>query len=317
MALREVFPGVIALDDRRIATRNLAPGQRVYDEDLLTIDGVEHRSWNPMKSKLGSYIVKGGRNFPLDNKSRVLYLGAANGTTPSHVSDIVRDGILVAVEFSPRSFRDLLNMSAPRPNIVPILADAWRPELYERYLGKVDLVFQDISQRQQAQIFAKNMNHFKPATGILAVKARSVDVAANPRDVYAQVAADVEALTEYHVVETVDLGPFERDHAAIVVKPGKSDRRHAEPQREAPQERPRYEQRRDDKPREDKPRFDNKPRGFGPKGGGTGGGGGGWQKRDDRPSGGGGGFDKPRRSGGEWKDRKPSGGGGGQRRDWR
>jgi len=307
---QEIYPGVISIDDRRIATKNLAPGQRVYDEDLLTINGEEHRSWNPMKSKLGSYIVKGGRNFPLTATSRVLYLGAANGTTPSHVSDIVRDGLLVAVEFSPRSFRDLLNMAIPRPNVVPILADAWRPELYERYLGKVDLVFQDISQRQQAQIFAKNLNHFRPASGILAVKARSVDVAANPRDVYAQVSADVEALTEYHVIETVDLGPFEKDHAIIVVKPGKSDRRTSEPQREERrEERPRFE-----RPREDKPRFDNKPRGFGPKGGA--GGGGGFQRRDDRPQGGGGGFDKPRRSGGEWKDRKPTGGGG-QRRDWR
>src|SRR5439155_1159038 len=175
---RMIAPNVVALDDERIATRSLAPGQRVYDEDLLTIDGAEFRSWNPMKSKLGSYIVKGGRNFPFTEKSHVLYLGAANGTTPSHVSDIVSDGLLVAVEFSPRSFRDLLRVAGPRPNVVPILADAWRPELYERYLGKVDLVFQDIAQRQQAQIFAKNVNRFRPPWGILAVKARSVNVAA-------------------------------------------------------------------------------------------------------------------------------------------
>ena len=215
---RVIAPNVVALDDERIATRNLAPGQRVYDEDLLTIDGQEFRSWNPMRSKLGSYLVKGGRNFPLREDSKVVYLGAANGTTPSHVSDIVREGVLVAVEFSPRSFRDLLNVAQSRPNMVPLLADAWRPELYERYIGKVDLVFQDIAQRQQAQIFAKNVNRFRPPWGILAIKARSVDVAANPRDVYQQVAQDVEALTGYEVVETVDLGPFEKDHAAIVLK---------------------------------------------------------------------------------------------------
>jgi len=304
---REFAPNVVALDDQRIATRNLAPGQRVYDEDLLTIDGQEFRTWNPMKSKLGSYLVKGGRHFPLMQDSRVLYLGAANGTTPSHVSDIVRDGVLVAVEFSPRSFRDLLRMSEPRQNVVPVLADAWRPELYERYLGKVDLLFQDIAQRQQAQIFAKNLNQFKPAMGILAVKARSVNVAANPREVYEQVARDVETLTEYSVVEQVDLGPFEKDHAALVVKPGKAQRR-AET-RDAPQAR-------DEQPREERPRFerrddrrDERPRG--------GGGGGGFRPREDRPRFDKPKFDKPRRSGSEWKNQRPGGGGGGKKRDWR
>ncbi|HWH09070.1 MAG TPA: fibrillarin-like rRNA/tRNA 2'-O-methyltransferase, partial [Candidatus Thermoplasmatota archaeon] len=241
-----MYPNVLALDDQRIATPNLAPGTRVYDEDLLTIDGVEWRTWNPMRSKLGSYIVKGGRNFPLQRDSKVVYLGAANGTTPSHVSDIVREGVLVAVEFSPRSFRDLMRVAADRPNMLPILADAWRPELYERFVGKVDLLFQDIAQRQQAQIFAKNLTVFRPSMGILAVKARSVDVAANPRDVYEQVAAAVESLTEYRVIETVDLGPFERDHAALVVVPGEGGRKPA-----------RQQERREERPqREERPRFD-------------------------------------------------------------
>jgi len=44
--------------------------------------------------------------------SKVLYLGAASGTTVSHVSDIVgKDGIVYAVEFSHRSGRDLVNMA--------------------------------------------------------------------------------------------------------------------------------------------------------------------------------------------------------------
>ena len=276
MALRQVYPNVLALDDQRIATPNLAPGTRVYDEDLLTIDGVEWRTWNPMRSKLGSYIVKGGRNFPLQRDSKVVYLGAANGTTPSHVSDIVREGVLVAVEFSPRSFRDLMGVAANRPNMLPILADAWRPELYERFVGKVDLLFQDIAQRQQAQIFAKNLNVFKPTMGILAVKARSVDVAANPREVYDMVAQAVESLTDYRVIETVDLGPFEKDHAALVVTPGQGERRQP----------PRQDQREERRPqREDRPRFerrDDRPRGPPPGGGGYGG-----KPRFDRSGGGG------------------------------
>jgi fibrillarin-like pre-rRNA processing protein len=296
---REIAPNVVALDDQRIATRSLAPGQRVYDEDLLTLGGQEFRTWDPTRSKLGSYLVKGGRNLSLEPGSRVLYLGAANGTTPSHVSDVVRDGILVAVEFSPRSFRDLLRVAGPRPNMVPVLADAWRPELYERYLGKVDLLFQDIAQRQQAQIFAKNVNRFRPATGILAIKARSVDVAADPRAVYSQVAADVERLTGYHVVETIDLGPFEKDHAAIVIKPGRGERGAGAAARVARAEPPAAPPRREERgpPRHERPH--GKPK-FGPKGGKPG-----FDRRDRGP---------PQRRGAEWKGQRPGGRG---KRDWR
>lgn len=323
------IPGVVQFDDGRLLTRNLAPGVRVYDEELHTVNGEEHRTWNPTRSKLGAYIVKGGRYVPLHERSTVLYLGAANGTTPSHVSDIVRDGLLVAVEFSPRSFRDLLRVSGQRPNMVPVLADAWRPELYERYLGKVDLLFQDIAQRQQAAIFAKNINRFKPAWAMLAIKARSVDVAAHPRQVYENVSREVSELTGYEVVDMIDLGPYEKDHAAIVLRPGTGERKaapRAEPREERREERPRGFGAREERPRggggygaprEERPRGgyggreergppprrddrgDERPRGFGPKGGGPPpGGAGGPRKFDKKP------YDKGDRPGGFENRRK-------------
>src|SRR5581483_5497825 len=254
---REILPNVIAFADGRILSRSLVPGQRVYDEELHTVDGQEFRTWNPTKSKLGAYIVKGGRAFSIKQDATVVYLGAANGTTPSHVSDMVREGVMVAVEFSPRSFRDLLRMSEPRANIVPVLGDAWRPQLYERYVGHVDFLFQDIAQRQQAAIFAKNLLAFKPDLAMIAVKARSVDVAAHPRDVYENVAREVEERSGYEVVDSLDLGPFEKDHAALVLRPGSGKKR--EPRAEAREERPQREdrprgfQRRDDKPRGERP----------------------------------------------------------------
>lgn len=306
-----MMPNLVRFDDGRLLTRNLAPGQRVYDEELHTVQGAEHRTWNPMKSKLGSYLVKGGRNLELRADSVVLYLGAANGTTPSHVSDIVSDGLMVAVEFSPRSFRDLLRMSDPRPNIVPVLGDAWRPELYERYLGKVDLVFQDIAQRQQGAIFAKNVNRFKPKTAILAVKARSVDVAANPRDVYANVSEEVGALTGYDPIEMVDLGPYEKDHAALVFVPGTGGKRPV-PQREQRAERRDERPRRDD--RHGGGQRDERPR-FGPKGGGAPPPRDGPKKWDKRP------YDKQDRPAGfnrdrpGYGDRPPRGPPPGERRD--
>ncbi|MDY7083303.1 MAG: fibrillarin-like rRNA/tRNA 2'-O-methyltransferase, partial [Halobacteria archaeon] len=51
-------------------------------------------------------------------------------------------------------------------------------------------------------------------TLVLCVKARSEDVAAEPSDVYDDVAD--ELAEEYDVSEIIDLEPFYEDHAAIL-----------------------------------------------------------------------------------------------------
>ncbi|HNU36633.1 MAG TPA: fibrillarin-like rRNA/tRNA 2'-O-methyltransferase, partial [Methanomassiliicoccales archaeon] len=103
------FQGVFRSGDM-VLTRNLAPGKRVYGERLFSQDGQEYREWSPDRSKLGAFIRKGGTAFPFRPDSHVLYLGASSGTTPSHVSDIVPQGRVYAVEISPRMFRDLVGV---------------------------------------------------------------------------------------------------------------------------------------------------------------------------------------------------------------
>lgn len=213
--MRPRFPGIFETDDRRLATRNLTPGFRVVDEDLVVRDGVEFRMWNPQRSKLAAMVAKGARTMPIAPGARVLYLGAANGATASYVSDIVGgDGLVYAVEFSVRAFRDLVQVAERRPNMLPILADAGQPQRYARLVGRVDAMFQDISQRDQAGIFAKNAAASKAPVGVLVVKARSVDVATDPRVVFEEVAKQVQQ-EGHKLLERVDLAPFERDHAAL------------------------------------------------------------------------------------------------------
>ena len=50
---------------------------------------VEYRVWNPFRSKLAAAILGGVDKIHIKPGSKVLYLGAASGTTVSHVSDIV------------------------------------------------------------------------------------------------------------------------------------------------------------------------------------------------------------------------------------
>lgn len=50
---------------------------------------IEYRVWNPFRSKLAAAILGGVDQIYMGPGSKVLYLGAASGTTVSHVADIV------------------------------------------------------------------------------------------------------------------------------------------------------------------------------------------------------------------------------------
>ena len=52
--------------------------------------------------------------------------------------------------------------------------------------------------------------------GLLALKARSVDVTKNPKEIFRKVKIELEE--KYNVVDYRDLDPYELDHAFYVVK---------------------------------------------------------------------------------------------------
>ena len=78
-----------------LVTKNIAPGESVYGEKRITIDGgvdgtkVEYRVWNPFRSKLAAGVLGGMDHIYIAPGKKVLYLGAASGTSVSHVADIV------------------------------------------------------------------------------------------------------------------------------------------------------------------------------------------------------------------------------------
>ncbi len=186
----------------------------VYGERIL--EG--YRIWDPFRSKLSSLLLKSNRpGFKLDRNARVLYLGAATGTTVSHVSDIVSQGLVYAVEFSPRAMRDLLRLCERRKNIVPILADASHPEDYAFMVEPVDLIYQDVAQRNQADIASANcLRYLKPDGDlVLMLKSRSVDVNARPQAVLSWEKKKLQGL-QLHAI--LDLLPFHHDHWAILAK---------------------------------------------------------------------------------------------------
>lgn len=201
-----------------LLTRNLVPGNSVYGERLVQEGGVEYRRWDANRSKLAAYLRCGGRIWEFGDAVSVLYLGAGSGTTVSHVSDICGRGTVTAVEISARSFRDLLTRSEVRRNLVPVMGDATKPETYSGRLGVIDVLYQDVAQRDQEGIFLRNLERLRPGgTGYLMIKARSQDVAAPPTRIYEGVKQEL-ASAGLKVLDFRALTPYQTDHAALVVQ---------------------------------------------------------------------------------------------------
>ncbi|GAB6878752.1 fibrillarin-like rRNA/tRNA 2'-O-methyltransferase [Halorubrum gandharaense] len=194
--------------ETRLATR----GEPVYGEPT---DG-EWRAWDPERSKLGG-MFELGFDTGLSGGETVLYLGAAAGTTVSHVADFA--GPTYAVEFAPRPARDLLDAAESRNRLFPLLKDARKPDTYAHVVeAGVDVIVQDVATRGQADVAVRNAE-FLADDGrlLLAVKARSEDVTADPDDVFERVRDQLRGT--YEVLETRRLDRFHEDHLGVVATP--------------------------------------------------------------------------------------------------
>jgi rRNA 2'-O-methyltransferase fibrillarin len=179
---------------------------------------VEYRVWNPFRSKLSAAIVSGVDNIYIKPGSKLLYLGAASGTTVSHCSDIVGSGGAVyAVEFSHRSGRDLTNLAKRRPNIIPIVEDARYPLKYRMLLSMVDCIFADVAQPDQARIVGLNAEYFLKAGGhfVISIKANCIDSTVPAEAVFASEINKLKSM-QFKPEEYVTLEPYERDHAVVI-----------------------------------------------------------------------------------------------------
>lgn len=209
----------IYLKDNQIATENLVVGTSVYGEQLIKSDDKEYRIWNPTRSKLAASLLNGMEKLNIPENSKVLYLGASTGTTVSHISDIIKEGLIYAVEFSPVTAKKLVRLANQRTNIAPILGDATKPKEYLNIVEKVDLVYCDVAQPTQTELFVKNMNIFakEDGKGLLMLKARSIDVVQKPKKIFKE---EEKKLKEkgFTVLEKIKLEPYEKDHIAFLVE---------------------------------------------------------------------------------------------------
>ncbi len=212
-----LFPGVYRIKGR-IATENMVLGRKVYGEELFAVGGKEYRSWTPYRSKLSAAISNGMKTMEIREGSNVLYLGASTGTTPSHVSDIVgMRGRVYCVEISERSMRDLVGLCQHRGNMLPILNDASRPEAYADIVEECDVIYQDVSAKEQAGILKANSRFLKSGGyAYFVIKSQSIDISRSPSEVFK---AELESLSgKFDVVEKIGLEPYDSMHLFVVLK---------------------------------------------------------------------------------------------------
>jgi fibrillarin-like pre-rRNA processing protein len=215
--MEEIQPGIFREKDN-LYTVNEVPGQKVYGEGLYDREGEEYRAWHGNRSKASAAVLN-GLDLGIEKDDEILYLGAASGTTVSHFSDILSDGFIYGVEYSDTVIRDLVELAEKRENIAPILGNARKPEEYEDLVqGKVDIVFQDISQEDQPEIFIRNCENFlkKGGLGLFAVKAHSISTSRDEEEIFDEVKDKISG--KFEILDEKRLEPYEEKHLFLKLK---------------------------------------------------------------------------------------------------
>ncbi|MHA1913861.1 MAG: fibrillarin-like rRNA/tRNA 2'-O-methyltransferase [Promethearchaeota archaeon] len=207
-------------DKLRLYTINLDKGYRVYGERLLKHNEIEYREWDPYRSKLAALILENPETSFLSNDLNCLYLGASSGTTVSHLSDIINTGVIYSVEFAERSLRQLIQNTSRRINIIPILADARYPNTYATSIfSNIDLVYQDVSQPNQAEIALINCDYYLKNGGVLvlAIKSQSIDSTKKSDLIYDQEKKIIEN-AGYNIIESINIHRYAANHIVLIVR---------------------------------------------------------------------------------------------------
>jgi len=228
-------------DRRELWTQAVGDLPPVYGERWTEVGGRRLRHFEPGRSKLAAAVVRGWAGDLPAPGERWLYLGAASGTTASHVADLVgTEGRVYAVERSVRPFARLLALAERWPNLRPILADAREPRDYAPLLPPADGVYADIAQPDQLAIVLANAELLLSGDGARLLVALKTPSMGRERSATAHRTAAESVLAErVALVPSVSLEPFHRGHFMVGGRWGPASRIPPEPSRRSrmPRER--------------------------------------------------------------------------------
>lgn len=216
--MKQIFDGIYT-EGKNIYTKNLIQGKKVYGERLIREGNLEYREWDAYRSKYGAAIKNGLSKSIFFEGCTAIYLGSAEGTTVSHVSDIVGEkGAVFCIDVSEIAMNKLTKLAESRENLYPILNDAQKTDNYKEYFeNKADCMFQDISQRNQADIFTRNAQFLKKGgLAALALKTKSISQSEAKEDI---LESEIKVLQkEFEIIQTISIEPYEKHHYMILMR---------------------------------------------------------------------------------------------------
>ena len=163
---------------------------------------------------MAAYVLGNGEFWPFTDKKIILYLGAAEGNTVNFLSHICHQGRVIAVDISTVAMAELLKLVEKRKNIIPCLEDAHFPKKYKLQTNIPDIIYQDIAQGDQIEIFIRNYEYFEPKCGFLMLKTGSIHGKKN--DIIEEVKHTLRA--KFKIVDIVDISKWAKGHNAYYVE---------------------------------------------------------------------------------------------------
>jgi fibrillarin-like rRNA methylase len=214
-------------DERReLWTESVGDPPPVYGERWTEVADRRYRIFEPARSKLAAAVVRGWSGDLPAPGERWLYLGAASGTTASHLADLVGpEGRVFAVERSLRPFARLLALSERWPNLRPILGDARDPLAYAALVPPAAGLYADIAQPDQLEIVRHNAELLLRGDGarvLVALKTASMGrhrSATGHRE-----SAEGMLANDVTLYPSVGLEPFHRGHFMVGGRWGRSSK---------------------------------------------------------------------------------------------
>jgi fibrillarin-like pre-rRNA processing protein len=113
--------------------------------------------------------------------------------------------------------REIVRLCESRDNMLPILADASKPESYSKSVGTCDIIYQDVAVKDQADIMMKNSVMLKKGGyAYFIIKSQSVDVSKDPNEVFKNELAKLKGTFE--ILEKIDIEPYDSLHMFAVLR---------------------------------------------------------------------------------------------------
>ena len=224
-------------NEEQLATKNLVKGTETYKEKIVRVNGEEFLEWNPYSCKLAAAIRNGLQILPIMKNFRIICIGATDGSTISHISDIVDSRGSVFVIDSNKNKKSFLNkLTTTHKNIISV-SDNPHEQLYSTSItGKIDVLYVDIPQLDQTELAIQKYSSLLKTGGFLMLTAKKDDNPILENDVAGWLAEQRAGLNkirvlinklkpQFQILQEINLGlnymmkpPFHKSHVFILAQ---------------------------------------------------------------------------------------------------